>query len=1075
MDTDRPKKTFSQYKKPTFPLTDILAFQQESYDMFLKDGLKSLFDEFFPISDSNERFSISFVSHRLEEPQLTHQKAKEAFTTYAAPLRVVMRLNNTVTKRVVEEEVLLSNIPMMTPQRSFIINGVERTIVSQLIRSQGIRFFKETKRKTRSTFGAQVVPQKGKGIWLVFESDVAGNVSVRVDQSARRIPVTTFIRAFGPEKRDEVLALFDDDPAARRVMEQTFAEDSANTMDEVWLSFYKVLRSGSVVRPDRAKEMVLSRFSPEWYNISEIGRINFNKRFGLPITEKTKKNLVLTLEDIVVIVKEIVRLNNAPDAVGDDIDHLGFRRIRSVGELVYEHARTGFIRVRKNVRDKMLTQDPKLLELPTNVLNLRTFQSTIHGFFNTDQLSQTLKQQNILDQLEHLRTISALGVGGVTREHANVSVRDVHRTHYGRICPINTPERGNIGLVLHLALYTRINEYGLLECPYNVVADGKVTNDIVYMTATEEERHRIAGADVMTDENGRILQETVLVRHSGQYDRVGPDEVDYADAATGQILSIASALVPFSNNTIPYRSATGTRMQQQAIPCLRPEKPLISTGYEEEFARSSGRLALAEEDGEIVSVDAKHVAVKAKGGAVRRHDLELFKLAGSAYTFANHQRPSVSPGDRVKKGDVLADVSSTVDGGIAVGKNLRVAFLPYDSTFNDAIIISERLVHDDVLTSVQVKEHVVDVRETKLGPDVMTADIPNVPERKLRNLGLDGVVRVGSEVVPGDILVGKLTPRGEMQMSAEEHLLLSIFGDKAKDMRDTSKTLPPGERGKVVSVQVRDRESDHMIDMGVLKQVHVIVADLRRIQVGDKLANRYGNKGVISRIAPIEDMPFTSDGEPIDIVLSSLGVPSRKNIGQILEMHLGLAAHALGYRAVVPPMTSITEDELRKELTTAGYPESGQVDLHDGKTGEKFAGDVSVGWVYTLKLEHMVQDKVHARSTGRYSLVTQQPPGGRSRFGGGRLGEMEVWALLGHGAAHTLREMLTIKSDDMHGRNMAYNAIIRKKPIMQSGTPAAFNVLLYYLRGLGLNITLESADGADGDRRDEIVDKARYA
>ncbi|MDE0243548.1 MAG: DNA-directed RNA polymerase subunit beta [Candidatus Kaiserbacteria bacterium] len=1070
MDTARPKKTFSRYKEPSFPLNDILAFQEESYGTFLDAGLKSLFEEFFPIEDSNNRYKISFVSHRLEEPRLSPQKAKESFTSYTAPLRVVLHLNNTVTKRVVEEEVLFGDIPMMTPQRSFIINGVERTIVSQLIRSQGIRFFKETKRKTRDTFGAQVVPQKGKGIWLVFESDVNGLVSVRVDQSSRRLPITTFIRAFGPETQADVLKLFADDPAAHKSIEQSFADDTATTMDEVWLAFYKVLRSGSVVSPERAKEMVQSRFSPEWYNISEIGRINFNKRFSLPITEETKDNLVLNLEDIVVIVKEIVRLNNTPGAEGDDIDHLGFRRIRSVGELVYEHARTGFIRVRKNVRDKMLTQDPKLLELPTNVINLRTFQSTIHGFFNTDQLSQTLKQQNVLDQLEHLRTISALGAGGVTREHANVSVRDVHRTHYGRICPINTPERGNIGLVLHLALYARINEYGLLECPYNVVKGGKVTDEIAFMTAAEDERYKIAGADVETDGKGSITQETVLVRHDGQYDRVSPQEVDYVDAATGQILSIASALVPFASNTIPYRSATGTRMQQQAIPCLRPEKPLIATGYEEAFARSSGRLMVAEEDGEVVSVDAKHIAVKSRNDT-KRYDLEVFKLAGSAYTFANHQRPSVSLGDKVKKGDVLADIASTVDGSIAVGKNLRVAFLPYDSTFNDAIIVSERLVHDDVLTSIQVKEHVVDVRETKLGPDVMTADIPNVPERKLRNLGLDGVIRVGSEVVPGDILVGKLTPRGEMQMSAEEHLLLSIFGDKAKDMRDTSKTLPPGEQGKVVSVQVRDRESDHMIDMGVLKQVHIIVADLRRVKVGDKLANRYGNKGVISRIAPIEDMPFTSDGEPIDIILSSLGVPSRKNIGQVLEMHLGLAAHAQGYQAIVPPMTSITEDELRNELVEAGYPESGQVDLYDGKTGDRFAGDVSIGWVYTLKLEHMVQDKVHARSTGRYSLITQQPPGGRSRFGGGRLGEMEVWALLGHGAAHTLREMLTIKSDDMHGRNIAYNAIIRKKPIVQTGTPAAFNVLLYYLRGLGLNVTL---DTADDQKEPGPVDKIQY-
>ena len=555
-----------------------------------------------------------------------------------------------------------------------------------------------------------------------------------------------------------------------------------------------------------------------------------------------------------------------------------------------------------------------------------------------------------------------------------------------------------------------------------------------------------------------ILQETVLVRYRGQYERVSPKDVDYIDVATGQILSVASALVPFAHNTLPIRAATGTRMQRQAIPCLRPESPLVSTGYEGEFARASGRLLLAEEDGEVVESDSKHVTVKMSKG-VRRYGLEVFNLAGSAYSFANHQRPIVSPGDTVKKGDVLADAASTFNGDLAIGKNLRVAFLPYDGgVFEDAIIVSERLVRDDVLTSTQVKEHVAEIRETKLGLDVMTSDIPNVSERKLRNLDADGVIRVGSDVVPGDILVGKLTPRGETQVSAEERLLQSIFGDKAKDMRDTSKILPPGEKGKVVSVQVRDRETEHIADTSILKQIRIIVADLRRICVGDKLANRYGNKGVISRVAPIEDMPFTKEGEPVDIILSALGVPSRKNLGQILEMHIGMAAHALNYQAIVPPMTSVTEDELREELQKAGYPETGQVELFDGKTGEKFDGDVSVGWIYTMKLEHMVQDKVHARSTGRYSLITQQPPGGRARFGGGRLGEMEVWALLGHGAAYTLREMLTIKSDDVQGRNAAYNAIIRNEPVTQTGTPAAFNVLLYYLRGLGLDVNLEMPD-----------------
>ena len=955
-------------------LGSILDFQKESYNKFLEKDLKTLFDEFFPITDSKERFSIKFISHKLGDSRLTPIEARERFASYTVPLRATLQLENKVTSKIKEEEISLGEIPIMTPQRSFIINGVDRTIVSQLVRAQGVRFFKELRGKSGFTFGAQVVPQKGKGVWVVFESNVSGNIYVRVDQGTRKMPVTTFIRAFGPEKTDDVLKLFEDDPKALAVVKKTFAIDSADTMDEVWTGFYRTLRSGNVASPDRAKQIIQSRFTPEWYDMGELGRVNFNKRFRLPIDAATKKQRVLTLDDIVLIVKEIVRLNNTPEAEGDDIDHLGSRRVRSVGELVYEHARTGFMRIRKNARDKMLTIDPKLFDSPTNVLNLRTFQSTIHGFFNTNELSQPLKQQNVLDELEHLRTVSALGSGGVAREHASVSVRDIHPTHYGRICPLHSPEGANIGLVLHLALYARINEYGLLECPYFKVNKGRITDEAVYFTAAEENRHRISGADIEIDERNTITQESVLVRYQGQYERVSPEDIEYIDVATGQILSVASALIPFAHNTLPIRAATGTRMQRQAIPCLRPEAPLVATGYEERFAKESGRLVLAEESGEVVESDSKHITLKTNKG-VKRYNLEVFTLAGSAYSFANHQRPTVSPGDKVKKGDVLADVASTVDGGLAIGKNLRVAFLPYDGgTFEDAIIVSERLVRDDVLTSTQVKEHVAEIRETKLGLDVMTADIPNVSERKLRNLDADGVIRIGSDVVPGDILVGKLTPRGETQVSAEERLLQSIFGDKAKDMRDTSKTLPPGEKGKVVSVKVRDRDAEHIADTSILKQIRIIVADLRRIRVGDKLANRYGNKGVISRVAPIEDMPFTKDGEPVDIILSALGVPSRKNLGQILEMHTGLVAHALNYQAIVPPMTSVTEEELQEELKKAGYPDTGQVDLYDGKTGEKFAGDVSVGWIYTMKLEHMVQDKVHARSTGRYSLITQQPP-----------------------------------------------------------------------------------------------------
>ncbi len=1052
---------------------NILSFQKKSYDTFLKTDLQKLFQEFFPIVDSNERFYIHFKSCKMEEPRVSVQEVKEKFASYTAPFKVHLSLENKVTGVKKDEEVLFGNIPIMTPQHTFIINGIERTVISQLVRAPGVRFSSVSTGKAR-TFGAQIIPQKGRGIWIVFESDPSGRIFVRVDQGNRKMPITLFLRAFGPETEEAVLNLFKDDELALAAVKKTFAVDDAKIMNEVWTSFYKFLRAGSAVSAERAKQLVQTRFSPEWYDLTELGRMSFNKRFNRPTDAQALKQRILTLDDITVIIKEIVRLNNTPDAADDDIDHLGMRRVRSVGELAYEYARTGFMRMCKNTRDRMLTLDPKSLDLPTNALYMRTFQSTVYGFFNTNQLSQQLKQQNILTELDHLRTVSALGSGGVSREHASLSVRDIHHTHYGRICPIHSPEGPNIGLVLHLALYARINQYGLLECPYFKVDNGKITDEVQYFTAIEEGQYHIAGADVAVNDKTVITQDVVLVRHNGQYERVHAEMVDYVDVSTAQMFSVSSVLIPFLHNTLPVRAATGTRMQQQAVPCLHPEPPLVATGLESGFAQASGRLIYAEEAGEIVESDANHVTLKTKQGT-KRYDLEVFTPAGLAHSFANHQRSVVRPGDRVKEGDVLADNASTENGQMAFGKNLRVAFLPYDGgTFEDSIIISERLVRDDVLTSTQVEEYVAEIRETKLGPDVMTADIPNVSDRKLRNLDAEGIVRVGSEVTTGDILVGKLTPRSEVQLSAEERLLQSIFGDKAKDMRDTSKVLPPGEKGKVVSVQVRNREDGHHIKTGVLKQINITVADLRSIQIGDKLANRYGNKGVISRVAPVEDMPFTNDGEPIDIILSSLGVPSRKNLGQILEMHLGLAAHSLNYQAIVPTMTSVTDEELREELKRAGYPENGRIELFDGKTGEKFASDVAIGWMYVMKLEHMVEDKVHARSTGRYSLITQQPPGGRARFGGNRLGEMEVWALLGHGSAYTLREMLTIKSDDMQGRNAAYRSIIHNEPIVQTGIPATFNVLLYHLRGLGLNVHLEIPEREGrptprGRRRSELT------
>ncbi len=1057
----RTKKTFASYREPFIAKTDLIGFQQKSYEDFLHKGLEKLFKEFFPIVDTNERFSIEFVSWSIGEPSLTPKEAKHQLTDYSAPFKATIRLVNKVTGTTKEEEVLFVDIPIITPHSSFIINGVERVIVSQLVRADGVRFFQEMRLKGQGTFGAEVRPMKGHGVWVVFESDLNGRVVVRIDQSVRKLPVTTFIRAFGPQTQAEVLRLFEDDDKALQAIKDTFAIDEAQVMDDVWLNIYRTVRSGEPINTLKAKEVIEGKFSPQWYDLSQMGRVNLNRRFNRSLDAKSLQERHLTLEDIVCIVKEIVRLNNDPGAVEDDIDNLTTRRVRPVGELIREHVRTGVVRMRKNTKDRMVTTDPTMLQNPTDILNLRIFKTTVQSFFSTNQLSQTLKQHNILDEIEHVRTLSALGRGGLMREHAGIAVRDIHPSHYGRICPVHSSEGANIGLVLHMSLYARFNEYGLLEVPYRKVVNGVLTDKVDYLTADQEEVCYVAPATIEVDEKGAITTPQVPVRHKGVFKHVTPENVSYVDVASGQMLSASTTLIPFILNNIPARAAFGSNIQRQAVPCLYPEAPLVATGYEELFARASGRMLIAEEAGEVVSIDATQITLKTDQGK-KQYKLQLFVLT-NAKTFSTHQRPSVRLGQKVKKGDILANTASTDDGQIALGKNLRVGFICNEgANYEDAIVISRRLIENDTLTSIEAEEFSVDVRETKIGPEVSTADIPNVSEYRLRNLDPDGIARVGSDVYPGDILVGKVTPRGETHLSAEERLLQSIFGDKAKDMKDTSLTLPAGKTGRVISVQIRNREDGYTLDSGVIKQVRITIAVLRVIQEGDKLANRHGNKGVISRVLPVEDMPFDENGEPLDVLLTPLGVPSRQNLGQILELHLGLVAESLNYQAVIPPFTSISEEELRGEMEKAGFPKTGKITLYDGKTGQAFNAPIAIGWMYIMKLEHMVDDKIHMRSIGPYSLVSQQPLGGRSRRGGQRMGEMEVWALLGHGAAYTLREMLTIKSDDINGRSSAYNAIIRGEPITQSGIPASFNVLLYYLRGLGLD-----AQFVDSEKEEE--------
>ncbi len=1046
--SSRPKKTFKGYRDSLIPLGDLLDFQRRSYDHFLNDSLGKLFQEFFPINDHNHsKFSINFVSYKIDNPKHTPEESKRKLIDYSAPLKVTLELENKITKKKKIEEVNFGEVPIMTEQSSFIINGVEKVVISQLIKSSGI-FFQKAKGQTQ-VFGAKIVPTRSKGVWIEFESDSSQRIFVKIDQR-KKFPVTMLLRAFGLETKESVLSKFSDGKE-KDVIKSIFAVDDTNIMDDVYNGIYKNIRSGEPASAKAAKEVIDKIFSEDRLDISEIGRKRFNRRMGL--TDNGIKTRTITLDDVIFIVKEIIRLNNSPDAKPDDIDHLSTRRVRLVGELFESKIRRkGLSNMKRNTQDRMSTTDPTKADSPSDIINQRLFQATVREFFNVNQLSQLLKQANILDEIEHFRTITALGEGGVKREHAGFDVRDIHPSHYGRICPIHTPEGQNIGLVLHLSSFARINDEGIIEAPYAVVKNSKITDEIKYLTADEEDDFIITHAAVELD-GSSIKNDFIYARKNGNFSRVKKEDVNLIDIATGQPFSIATSLVPFLHHNIAVRTSYGSTMQRQALPLLNPEEPFVATGYEELVARATGRVLVSENEGEVIEVDANHITLKTRKGEVSNIVKNLNNTSSIKSSLI--QRPIVSLGDKVEKGDVLADCASTNNGQVSLGKNLRIAYLCYNGmNFEDAIVISRRLVQDDTLTSIYTYSHMINVRDTKLGPEATTSDIANVSEHRLRNLDQEGVIRVGSDVYPGDILVGKVMPRGESQLSAEERLLQSIFGDKAKDMKDTSYRLPPGKKGRVIDVQILDRAQGYALEPDVIKQIRITVAELRKIREGDKLANRYGNKGVISKILPEEDMPYTEGGEPVDIVLTPLGVVARNNIGQILETHLGLAANTLNYQVIVPPVTSVTEDELKDELKKAGYDESGKVDLYDGRTGEKFRNKVTVGYSYIMKLNHMVEDKVHARSIGKYALITQQPLGGRSLGGGQRLGEMEVWALLGHGAAYTLREMLTIKSDDIQGRSSAYGSIIKGEPITQTNTPAAFNALMYYLRGLSLDVSL---------------------
>ena len=1022
-----PKKYFSDYRPPLLRLPDLIEVQRASYEWLIGNGLKELFREFSPIKDySGKKFELEFVNFDLDQPKFDEYYATQNQLSYEAPLRVRVKLINKILKQEKEQEIFLADFPLMTAHGTFVINGNERVVVPQLARSFGV-FFTENELRNRKFFGAKIIP--AGGAWVEFETENDECIYVRIDRK-RKFPFTYLLKIFADLagqalSHDEIKTLFAASPNALPYITKTLARDTTTSVDEVYLEVYRRLRDSDLATVASAREFITALFSREKYDLSVVGRLRLNERFHTGAAAEGELRTV-TLEDIVVIISHIITLNHTKDAIGDDIDHLGLRRIRCIGEMLQQKLRVGMIQMRRNIQDRMSTIDSSAL-LPIQFVSPRPLQARLKEFFTTNQLSQFMNQKNILSEIEHLRTLSALGPGGLTRKRSGLEVRDVHTSHYGRICPIHTPEGPNIGLILHLANYSKVTNFGILETPYRRVKKGRITDEIVYLNALEEEKYTIAHGSVSYNDKLEFLDSSVEVRLAGKPTMAPRDKVEFIDVAPYQAFSLATSLIPFLEHDDANRALMGSNMQKQAIPCIAPESPLVATGMESRVALDSGRVILARRAGTVKHVDAERIVVAGDNGD-DDYSLITFRKTNDNTVF--HQRPVVAIDAKVKTGDLLADTSSSVGGQLAVGQNVLVAFMSWGgANYEDAIIISERLVKQQVFSSVYIEEFKTNVRDTKLGPEVTTPDIPNVGEAKLKNLDEEGIVRIGAEVEPNDILVGKITPKGETELTPEERLLRAIFGDKARDVKDTSKRVPNGKQGKVIGVRVFSRERGDKLESGITKRIHVETAKIRNISVGDKLCGRHGNKGVIARILPEEDMPYAADGTPVDVILTPLGVPSRMNLGQIFEMHLGLAAHTLGYQAITPPFIGVKDAEIKQELAAAGYPTSGKVPLYDGRTGERFEEDIAFGYMYILKLDHMVEDKIHMRSIGPYSLITQQPLGGKAQNGGQRFGEMEVWALLGHGAGHTLREMLTIKSDDILGRSAAFDAIVSGKRI----------------------------------------------
>ena len=1041
------------------PIPDLTQHQTDSWEDFVKNGLREVFDELNPIDDyTGQKLSLRFKDYYFKEPKEPEQLAKYNLATYEAPLHVLVELENKVTGERKEQDIYFGDYPWMTDRATFIINGTERVIVSQLIRSAGVFFNAETIGAKRY-YGAKVIP--GRGAWLEFETAANGTINVKIDRR-RKLPVTTFLRALGMTKSEIKEAFKDIDNGEKHYIEITLDKDTTSSQGEALLEVYRRIRPGDLATVDNAKSMIDRMFfDPKRYDYSNVGRFKINRRLKLDLPN-TPKYRTLQMSDMVAIISEIIRLNNTQEAP-DDIDSLSNRRVKLVGELVQRQFRLGMLRLQRNILDRMSMANAEEVT-PSQLLNSRPVVAAVKEFFSTSQLSQLMDEVNPFSELAHKRRLSSMGPGGLTRERAGFDVRDAHPTHYGRICTVETPEGGNVGLVLNFATYARINEYGFIEAPYRVVKNGKVTDEIVYVDAETENDMIIADTSVKLDKDGKFVEDWVSARVHGTPAQVEASKVTHIDAAHKEILGVSAGLIPFVEKNRVDRSLMACAMQKQAVPLLRHDNPVVGTGIERDVAKNTSQLIMASGNGVVKKADGVSVIVDYEKGGEREYKLQHFEKTNDDRCY--NQRTVVARGQKVKKGDTLIEGASVHDGELALGRDLLVAFMPWRGyNMDDAIVISNRLVEDDTLTSINIKDFDVEVRETKLGPEQVTRDIPNVSEHSLRHLGEDGIVTVGSEVKNGDILVGKITPKGEQELSSEERLLRAIFGEKAKDVRDTSIRMNGSSTGKVVDVRIYTREQGHELKAGVIMQIKIFVAEMRKIGVGDKLAGRHGNKGVVSRVLPVEDMPFMADGTPVDIVLSPMGVPSRMNLGQLFETHLGMAARALGYKVATPSFNGVPDEVISDELEKAGFARDGRVQLYDGLTGEPFNERTSVGVMHMLKLHHMVEDKIHARSTGPYTMVTQQPLGGKAQNGGQRFGEMEVWALEAYGAATTLQEMLTIKSDDVYGRAKAYEAIIKHEPIEGPKLPEGFNVLVKELQGLGLKVDLldhgESADAGD--------------